>query len=74
MKLNSRFGFFVTMNPNYEGRTELPDNLKAVLRPVAMMIPDTNLIAEIIFLSDGIVYLIRFLISIIIRKKNCFFI
>ena len=59
MKLDSKFGFFVTMNPTYIGRTELPDNLKSVLRPIAMMIPDTNLIAEIIFLSDGNIIIIR---------------
>lgn len=57
MNLNSKFGFFVTMNPIYAGRIELPDNLKAVLRPIAMMIPDTNLIAEIIFLSEGFIIL-----------------
>lgn len=47
------YGFCITMNPGYKGRRELPENLKALLRPIYMLIPNFEIISEVILISQG---------------------
>ncbi|GIQ85549.1 dynein heavy chain, partial [Kipferlia bialata] len=55
-KITPGAAVFVTMNPvsrEYRGRSELPQNLKDLVRPVHMARPDTSLIAAVYLAGDG---------------------
>lgn len=53
ISLDSRMGIFITMNPGYAGRTELPESVKALFRPVVVIVPDLQQICEIMLFSEG---------------------
>lgn len=63
--LNFNCAVFITLNPGYKGRQDLPMDLKNLFRSISMMVPDSFFITEILLFSAG------FKNAQVLAKKLC---
>ena len=53
MPLEEGCSGYITMNPGYIGRAELPESLKMLFRPITVVVPDRQLIMENMLMAEG---------------------
>ena len=58
------------MNPGYLGRSELPEGLKALFRPITVVVPDLELICENMLMAERFIHS-NYKVQILYKLNNC---
>jgi dynein heavy chain, axonemal len=69
IRVLATLGIFVTYNPGYAGRSELPDALKILFRPCLLTTPDMSIVCENMMMSVGLLSAKRLAAKLILFHK-----